>query len=328
MAGHPTRCIVFLVFEGVSLLDLAGPLESMRLAAVLAGGCPDAPIYDCITASMTGGAVATSDGVSLVSRALAELDDREIDTIVVPGAFTVEEVEQDEDLATWLRRNADRARRVCSVCAGTFLLARAGLLENKRAVTHWLHCDRLARGNTSLRVEPDAIFIRDGKIWSSAGVTTGIDLALALIEEDLSRAIAMQVARMLVVYLRRGGGQSQYSAVLEGQARDEDDRFAGLDAWIIENLAADLRVERLALQARMSPRNFARRFTEQRRQTPARAVEAFRVEGARRLLEETDGRIDAIARTCGFANEERLRVSFKRLLGISPRAYRERFRSG
>jgi transcriptional regulator GlxA family with amidase domain len=174
-------------------------------------------------------------------------------------------------------------------------------------------------------VEPDAIFVRDGDIWSSAGVTTGIDLALALIEQDCGRSVAMHVARVLVVYLRRMGGQSQYSALLAAQAESTSDEFGELERWIAENLTADLRVERLAERAGMSPRNFARRYRETRKRSPARAVESIRIDAARRALEETEDRIENIARRCGFASEEHLRGAFLRHLGIPPRAYRDRF---
>ena len=211
------------------------------------------------------------------------------------------------------------------MCIGTFLLAEAGLLRGRRAVTHWMHCALLATRHPEIRVEPDAIYVRDGAIWTSAGVTTGIDLALALIEQDCGRAVAMHVARVLVVYLRRMGGQSQYSALLASQVESVSETFADLERWISENLTADLRVERLAERAGMSPRNFARRYTAERKRTPARAVESIRVDAARRALEETTDRIDEIARRCGFSNEEQLRGAFSRHVGIPPRAYRARF---
>ena len=211
------------------------------------------------------------------------------------------------------------------MCIGTFLLAEAGLLRERRATTHWMHCGLLAARHPEIRVEPDAIYVRDGAIWTSAGVTTGIDLALALIEQDCGRPVAMHVARVLVVYLRRMGGQSQYSALLASQVESASETFADLECWISENLTADLRVERLAERAGMSPRNFARRYTAERKRTPARAVEGIRVDAARRALEETTDRIDDIARRCGFSNEEQLRGAFARHVGIPPRVYRARF---
>jgi len=191
-----------------------------------------------------------------------------------------------------------------------------------------MHCDLLSARHPTISVERDAIFIRDGKFWSSAGVTTGIDLALALIEEDLGRAAAMHVARVLVVYLRRSGGQSQYSALLAAQVEPDDDKFWQLEKWMFENPTADLRVERLAARVGMSPRNFARQYAAKREKTPARAVEAIRVDAARRALEDTDDRMDTVAQRCGFTDAEQLRHAFARHLGISPRAYRERFAAG
>jgi transcriptional regulator GlxA family with amidase domain len=267
----------------------------------------------------------TADGVGLVTEPVAVLEGHAIDTLIVPGACNVDDVCRDHELVDWVRRRAPECRRVCSVCIGTFLLAEAGLLDGRRAVTHWMHCGLLSSRYPKITVEPDAIYLRDGTIWSSAGVTTGIDLTLALIEQDCGRGVAMHVARVLVVYLRRMGGQSQYSALLAAQVESANDAFAELERWIVEHLTADLRVECLAEQVGMSPRNFARRYTESRKRTPARAVEAIRVDAARRALEETDGRIDEVARRCGFSDEEQMRSAFVRHIGIAPRAYRDRF---
>ena len=267
----------------------------------------------------------TADGVGIATEPLSALDGHTIDTLIVPGACDVDDVRRDRKLIDWVRDRALDCRRVCSVCVGAFLLAEAGLLNGRRVVTHWMHCGLLASSYPGISVEPDAIYVRDGSIWSSAGVTTGIDLTLALIEEDCGRTVAMHVARVLVVYLRRMGGQSQYSALLAAQVESASDAFTELERWIAENLTADLRVERLAERAGMSPRNFARRYTETRKRTPARAVEAVRVDAARRALEETSDRIEEIARRCGFSDEEHMRGAFVRHVGIAPRAYRDRF---
>jgi transcriptional regulator GlxA family with amidase domain len=216
-------------------------------------------------------------------------------------------------------------RRVCSVCVGSFLLAAAGVLDGRRAATHWRYAPLLATRHPQVAVEPDAIFVRDGRVWSSAGATTGIDLALALIEEDAGREVAMNVARVLVVYLKRSGGQSQYSALLAAQVQSESETFDSLDRWIAEHLNGDLRVDALAEQVHMSPRNFARAYAEKRGRTPAKAVEAIRVEAARRRLEETEDRIESVAEDSGFSNEEQMRCSFIRILGIPPREYRKHF---
>ena len=321
---RPIR-VAIAAYDGVSLLDLSGPLEALRLASTHPNHLGTKLAYDCHVVSVRGGTVLTADGLGLGTQPVSTLDRTSIDTLIVPGACNIDDVFRHRELITWLRRRAPRCRRVCSVCIGTFLLAEAGLLRGRRAVTHWMHCALLAARHPEIRVEPDAIYVRDGGIWTSAGVTTGIDLALALIEQDCGRAVAMHAARVLVVYLRRMGGQSQYSALLASQVESATETFADLERWIAENLRADLRVDRLAERAGMSPRNFARRYTADRKRTPARAVESIRVDAARRALEETTDRIDEIARRCGFSNEEQLRGAFSRHVGIPPRAYRARF---
>lgn len=321
----PPRHIVFLAYEGVSLLDLAGPLEAFRVAATFAGEADDPRLYQCTVASAGGGPVMTADGVALVTECVGALDDRPIDTIVAPGAFRVEDAVGDRALIDWVATQADSCRRICSVCIGSFLLAAAGVLDGRRATTHWLHCDDLAARFPSITVEPDSIFVRDGAVWTSAGVTTGIDLALALIEDDAGGQTAMAVARMLVVYLKRAGGQSQYSALLGEQAAAASGPFDELERWIAENLTADLRIEALARRMHMHPRSFARVYAASRARTPAKAVEAIRVDSARRLLETTTDQIEGIAAACGFRNEEQLRSAFRRTLGVTPRDYRRRF---
>jgi transcriptional regulator GlxA family with amidase domain len=317
--------VVIVAYDGVSLLDLSGPLEALRVASTHPNHVGASLIYACSVHSVHGGPILTADGVAIVTEPVSTLDGQAIDTLIVPGACNIDDVRRDRELIDWLGRRAPDCRRICSVCIGTFLLAEAGLLTGKRVVTHWQHCELLAASYPDITVEPDAIYLRDGGVWSSAGVTTGIDLALALIEQDCGRTVAMHVARVLVVYLRRMGGQSQYSALLAAQTESTSDAFAELERWIAENLNADLRVERLAERAGMSPRNFARRYRETRKRSPARAVESIRVDAARRALEETDDRIDDIARRCGFGSEEHMRVAFARHLGIPPRAYRDRF---
>ena len=317
--------VAIVAYEGVSLLDLSGPLEALSVASTHPNHVGASLIYKCSVHSVHGGLVMTADGVGIATEPLSGLDGHTIDTLIVPGACDVDDVRRDRKLIDWVRDRALDCRRVCSVCVGAFLLAEAGLLNGRRVVTHWMHCGLLASSYPGITVEPDAIYVRDGSIWSSAGVTTGIDLTLALIEEDCGRTVAMHVARVLVVYLRRMGGQSQYSALLAAQVESTSDAFTELERWIAENLTADLRVERLAERAGMSPRNFARRYTETRKRTPARAVEAVRVDAARRALEETSDRIEEIARRCGFSDEEHMRGAFVRHVGIAPRAYRDRF---
>jgi transcriptional regulator GlxA family with amidase domain len=320
-----TRHIAIVAYRGVSLLDLSGPLEAFRIASDFASTERGPPPYECHVVSPRGGAVMTADGVEIVTAAVGTLEVQRIDTLVTPGAFQVEDATRDADLIDWVRRRAPDCKRVCSVCTGSFLLASAGILDGRRAVTHWMHCALLASRHPDVKVEPDAIFVRDGQVWSSAGVTTGIDLALALIEQDLGHEAALAVARVLVVYLKRAGGQSQYSALLASQARSGRDPFGELEQWIAENLTEDLSAEALAARVHMSPRNFARVYSQKRKTTPAKAVEAIRIDAARRLLEESDQRIGLIADVCGFKSEEHLRSTFVRNLGIPPREYRKRF---
>jgi len=269
--------------------------------------------------------VNTADGVPLVTQSTSSLARTLIDTLIIPGAFSLDDVTRDARLIKWIARRAAKCRRVCSVCVGSFALAAAGLLERRRVATHWAFAQSFVRQYPNVRLEPDAIFVRDGRVWSSAGVTTGIDLALALIEEDCGRDVAIKVARMLVVYLKRTGGQSQYSALLAAQAESDSDAFAELDRWIAENLTADLRIKALASRLNMSPRNFARMYLQKRGRTPAKAVEAIRLDAARRLLEETDERMKVISDRCGYSSEEQMRATFARALNIAPRDYRARF---
>ena len=321
----PERRIAVAVYPGVSLLDLGGPLEAFRVASEFAGTRSRRLNYKCSVVSSRGGQVPTADGVPLITESIRSLDRIEIDTLIVPGAFLVEDVTRDVELIKWVAKRAPKCRRVCSVCVGSFMLAAAGLLNGRRAATHWMHTQLLARQYPDVKVEPDAIFVHDGRVWSSAGVTTGIDLALALIEEDSGRETAIGVARVLVVYLKRAGGQSQYSALLAAQAESESNNFAELERWIAENLRADLSIESLADRAHMSPRNFARMYAKKRGRTPAKAVEAIRIDAARRRLEETDARIETIADECGYSGEEQMRSAFVRVLRIPPREYRKRF---
>ena len=318
------RHIAIVAFEQALLLDIAGPAQVFASARDLAAhaGLPDP--YRLSLVSPRGGSIATSSGLALATTPLASLKTEPIDTLIAVGGFGSRAAIHEGALIRWIARRALRARRVCAVCTGAFLLAEAGLLDGKRAVTHWRACDELGRRYPRVAVEPDAIFLRDGKIWTSAGVTAGIDLALALVEEDLGRAMALRVARHLVVFLKRPGGQSQFSAMLESQAQG-DGAFADLHDWMAQHLAGDLGVEALAARARMSPRNFARVYAKRMGTTPAKAVERLRVDAARRLLEESTASIESIARRCGFGDEERLRRSFLRSLGVPPRHYRARF---
>jgi transcriptional regulator GlxA family with amidase domain len=314
------RRIVFVAFPGVQALDLFGPLEAFSLADREAGG----RAYTTEVVAGDGAAIRTSSGVAIApARALAGCRGP-IDTLVVAGGQGTRAAAEDERLVAWLSGAAARSRRVTSVCTGAFLLARAGLLDGRRATTHWAACNALQRTYPRVEVEPAPIFVRDGSVYTSAGVTAGIDLALALIEEDLGRTAALHVARGLVLFVRRPGGQAQFSAVLAGQTAERDS-IRDLQGWIVDHLGEDLSVGALADRAFMSPRNFARVFTREVGMTPAAYVAAIRLERARTLLETTDLQIDEVARRCGFGTVETLRRSFGRRLNVSPSDYRERF---
>ena len=314
---HPRR-IEILAFPDVQLLDVAGPLQVFATANDIAPG-PGRP-YETVLVAPTSPAV-TSAGLPLPAAALPAVD-APVHTLVVAGGRGVDAACLEAGLVNWLRQRCGVTRRTASVCSGAFLLAATGLLDGRRAVTHWGRCAQFARAHPAVRLDPDPIFVRDGTVWTSAGVTAGIDLALALVEEDLGRDHALAVARQLVVYLKRPGGQAQFSTALALQAGDG--RFDRLHGWIRDNLSADLSLAALAAQAAMSPRSLSRHYREATGRTPARAVEEIRIEAARRLLEQGVS-IGRAARACGFRSEETLRRGFLRRVGTSPYAYRERF---
>jgi transcriptional regulator GlxA family with amidase domain len=232
----------------------------------------------------------------------------------------------NQKLLAWLRAMARRTRRIGSICTGAFLLAEAGLLKNRCATTHWREASQLAQEYPSISVEPDAIYVKDGSVYTSAGITAGMDLALALVEEDLGRDIALAVARMLVLFLKRPGGQSQFSTQLQAQAV-EGQRLTDLLSWLENHYDQAMTVEDMASQAGMSPRTFARTFVAETGDTPAVYLEKLRLEHAVRLLETTGTSLDITAQECGFTGHEQLRRTFQRHKGITPQAYQQRFRS-
>lgn len=319
------RTLVFLAYPQMGLLDLTGA-QTVFWAATKAMAERGLQGYELHTASLEGGLMQTAEGLTVHTAALAQFDETPLDTLIVPGAPDIRQAMlHSTRLVEWLRDAATRARRTASVCSGTFLMAQAGLLDGRRAATHWAMCDMLKGGFPLIEVDLDAIFVRQDNVWTSAGVTAGIDMALALVEDDCGREVALQVARELVVFLKRPGGQAQFSQLLQLQTQDSAS-FDELHVWIAEHLdEADLTIERLARHVRMSPRNFARMYKRQTGRTPAKAVELFRLEAARRLLEDSTRNIDQIARTCGFGDEERMRHTFQRHLSVSPREYRNRF---
>jgi transcriptional regulator GlxA family with amidase domain len=321
-----TRRIVMLAFPDAQILDVTGPLEVFGRAARLLTEERGwrIPAYSVEIAATKAGPFATSSGIRLIAdRSIAQVRGP-IDTILVAGGRGTTTALRDRPLIDWLRGNIRRTRRLCSVCTGAFLLAEAGLLDGLRATTHWRQCKRLAAQYPAVSVETDPIFVRAGKIFTSAGVTAGIDLALALLEEDQGRDVALAVARELVMFLRRPGGQSQFSVQLRAQVADREP-LRELQRWIADHLGADLSVDALARRAAMSPRNFARVFTREVGVTPGEFVENSRVEAARRRLEESADGVDSIASECGFGTRESMRRAFIRRLRVPPSAYRSRF---
>jgi transcriptional regulator GlxA family with amidase domain len=317
----PIRVVDVLAFPEVQLLDVTGPLQVFASANEFVAEAGGARPY-LLKVVAQDASVTSSAGVALATAPLPRRD-AALDTLLVAGGPGVDAASGNPVLVDWLRRRASKARRVASVCTGAFLLGAAGILDGRRATTHWKYCASLAQRYPAARVEPDPIFVRDGPIWSSAGVTAGIDLALALVEDDLGRDIALAVARYLVVFLKRPGGQAQFSTALALQAAE--DRFGTLHRWINAHLGDELSLAVLADRAGMSERSFSRHYAEATGQTPARAIERLRVEAARRLLSEQRTPVKRIAQRCGFGSEETMRRSFLRLLGATPQAYRERF---
>ena len=318
------RRVDILAFPDCQLLDVAGPLQVFGTACDLAARAAAAVPYRA-TVVAAQGAVTSSAGLGLAAAPLPDAA-APVDTLVVAGGRGVHAAARDPDLVGWLRDRARAARRVVSVCSGAFLLAEAGLLRGRRAATHWDHCEQLQRLHPAIRVETDPIFIEDGGVWTSAGVTAGIDLALALVERDLGRPAALAVARQLVVFLKRPGGQAQYSAALSLQGGGA--RFDALHAWMAEHLGGALDTPALAARAGMSERSFLRHYRAATGVTPARALERLRVEAARRMLADGTAPMKRVAERCGFGTDETLRRAFLRVLGTSPQAYRDRFGGG
>lgn len=322
--GRRARRVVMLAFPEVQSLDVTGPLEVFAMASqqLPAGGRG----YRRSLVAMAPGPVRCSSGLALLTDGVAAGVRGPIDTLLVPGGAGVREAVRDRALLAFLRRAAGRSRRVAGVCSGAFLLAQAGLLDGRRATTHWADAERLARAFPAVRVDPDPIYVRDGNVYTSAGVTAGMDLALALVEEDCGREAALAVARRLVLFLKRPGGQSQFSTQLRVQLSDRPP-LRELQGFIADHPTADLSVEALARRVAMSPRHFARVFARELGVTPARYVERARVEVARRWLEDSQQPVESVAPESGFGSAETLRRAFLRNLAVTPIEYRARFRA-
>ncbi len=320
MWSMPARRIVIVVYPGFQPLDAVGPAEAFGGAARLVPGSYEVTVVAPERVSLE----SRFGGFGLLpASSLAECIEP-IDTLIVAGGFGSRTAHEIPGLINWIRDAAGRARRTASVCTGAFVLAAAGLLDGRRATTHWASCDELRERFPTITVDAAPIFVRDGDVWTSAGVTAGIDLSLALIEDDLGAESAREIARWLVVFLQRPGGQAQFSAQLASQPAARAP-LRELQAWIVEHVDADLRVDALAERVAMSPRNFARAFRREVGLTPASFVEAVRVESARRRLERGAEPVDEIACRVGFGTPETMRRAFSRRLGVAPAEYRSRF---
>jgi transcriptional regulator GlxA family with amidase domain len=316
------RHVEILTFPNVQLLDVSGPFQVLATANDLALQAGRPAPYAVKAIATQSGPIASSSGLAICAEPLPS-PDQPVDTLIIAGGIGVHALCTDQALIGWIRHRATQARRIASVCTGAFLLAATGLLDGRRATTHWAHCARLAAAHPSVQIDPDPIYINDGPIWTSAGVTAGIDMALALLDADLGRPAATAVARQLVVFAKRPGGQAQFSAGLALAGADAS--FDRLHDWIRDNLRANLAVPALAEQAGMSERSFLRHYRQIVGTTPARAVERVRVEAARQALGATSLPLKRIARDCGFGSEETMRRSFLRVLAVPPQTYRERF---
>ncbi|MEQ1528794.1 MAG: GlxA family transcriptional regulator [Methylococcales bacterium] len=319
------RSVAIIVYPGVEILDVTGPMEVFAFAglSLQMQGLTTENVYTIDVLAAEPGPVLSSCGLQIIAnKAYSDIHDA-IDTLLIAGTTNVDCLLCDLDLQAWLKIAAPQFRRVASVCTGAFLLAETGLLDGFKATSHWMFCHRLANDYPAVTVEPDRIFVRDGQISTSGGITSGIDLALSLVEEDWGSELALQIARTLVVFLKRPGGQSQFSAYLTSEAHRPD--IKELQAWIMVHLAEDLCVDILAERMCMSSRNFARLFVSETGMTPAKFVEMARIDAARNYLGSTHFSIEAIAEIAGFGDQERMRRAFLRQLGVNPQSYRDRF---
>lgn len=326
------RNIAMLVYPDCLLIDAIGPTEVFNFtnAALQQMGriSLSESVYTLSIVAENCGPVKTSSGVCIVAdKGYDDIKDG-IDTLMVAGATHLaylEAAKQDTKMRNWLIHMMPRVRRMVSICTGALILAEAGLLDGRKATTHWLYCDQLALQHRNIRVEPDKIFVRDGNMYTSGGVTAGIDLALSLVEEDWGWEVAASVARGMLIFMRRPGGQSQFSSYVFNEAKTRKD-FRELQAWIVSNPDTDLGVEQLAERMAMSPRNFSRLFCQEIGMTPAKFVERIRLEAARNMMLQTNMPMESVAVNCGFGNAEQMRRSFQRLLKTTPQEHRSFFK--
>lgn len=317
-----TRLVTMLCFEGAQILDVTGPLEVFARTSrwLQDHHAVSPPPYEVELVAMAAGPVRMSNGLSLLADRAQQ---REVDTLLVAGGIGATAAAEDPQLTAWLRGAAPKARRVAGVCTGSIVLAAAGLLANRRATTHWAYLDRLRAREPTCSVDRTSIYVRDGNLVTSAGVTAGMDMALALVEEDHGRAVALHVAQELVIYLRRPGDQAQFSPHVAAELRDTP--FAALESWVLDNLATDLSAGTLAQFAGLSERQFYRRFTAEIGASPAAWVKDLRLAAARRHIEQGARSLKEVARRCGFGDEQRMRRAFQVRLGVTPSDYARRF---
>jgi transcriptional regulator GlxA family with amidase domain len=315
--------IVILGYDGVMGLDLVGPMEAFGCAQVHAQKGTGKACYRVTVAALETRTFRSEFGLTITTgKSLSAI--REVDTLLIPGGIGLRGSANHRRLTAWLEKNADSIRRIASVCTGIYGLAPSGLLDGRKVATHWRFAADLARRYPKLRVDPGALYIRDGKFWTAAGVTAGIDLSLALIEEDFGSEVALSIARELVVYMKRSGGQEQYSESLQFQVESRS-RFADLLSWMTTHLEEDLSVESLAARVSLCPRQFSRRFTHEFGHSPASFVRRLRLDEARQRLSALECSVEGVARSVGFSNADNFRRAFERRFGIAPGAYRGRF---
>lgn len=318
------RLVIFVVYSDIVLLDLVGPLQVFSHAIdphTRQNG------YRCVVVSADGGMVDTNTVVPIPTAPMSEYLNVPVHTVVVVGGDGAYRAMHDADFLAKVAALAGRAQRICSVCSGALVLGAIGVLDGRRAVTHWEDCKRLQDAFPNVQVEMDPIYIKDGNVWTSAGITAGMDLALAIVGEDLGRPAALNVAKSMVTPMVRSGGQSQFSPVLDRQVLDATGRFDALHRWITDNPQQDHSIDALADRMNMSARNFSRLYAKQMGVTPAKAVEAIRTELARDMLVTTNLGIKQVAAHCGFNDDERMRRAFMRILNVSPSDYRQGFQT-
>lgn len=315
--------IGFLVYADMQALDLAGPMDAFAAAIIEDGDGCVARCYETVTIGLDAKVAAAESGLCIKPQFTLRNAPR-LDTLVIPGGAGMRDPRTSAKVAVWIRRRARQLRRIAAVCTGVYGLAASGLLDGRCVSTHWRFANDLAQRFPALNVDARPLFVKDGAFYTSAGITAGIDLSLALIEEDFGPSAALSVARELVVYLKRPGGQAQYSEPLQFQTQSAD-RLADIASWIVANLHKPLPVEVLAARARLCPRQFTRRFKHAFATTPAAFIESARIDEARRRLAGYHGPLDRVARSVGFRSDDVFRRTFERRLGISPSAYRTRF---